>query len=201
MTRSSSTGQRLDALATQSRLVTGLRDCLLPVVRPRGEAGTGDAISLIGAIDGRLPAAALSVSTSSGKAADVGPPPAAARAPGMQQSNPRAAGLALPGAQPTADDINDLQNFFSRRFVMRMLDSPFKPGSLAVPEWQGAAMVVGNNAAADALRKHLAALGVRVRGLDVSDDLDATLAAFDALWRQEPLPHLFLMSERRSGAT
>ena len=79
---------------------------------------------------------------------------------------------------------------------MRMLDAPLEPGSPAAAQWQGAALVVGNNAAADALRKRLGTLGVRVYDLAISDDLDATLAGFDALWRQEPLPHLFLMSER-----
>ena len=173
----------LDALAAGSRLVAGLRDCLLPVVRADNGARTGAEISLVGAIDGPAAAKELLLTPATGEPADILPPPIADHA-GLQ-------------AQPTSADINEVeQDAFSQRFVMRMVDAPFQSGAPAAVEWAGAALVIGKNAAADALRRRLRMLGVRVYDLAISEDLDATLAAFDALWRQEPLPHLFLMSER-----
>ncbi len=162
------TGQGLDDLAAQSRLIAALHDDIMPLVLNR--AGANPQNSSAGSID-----------TSS----------AAAEAP--------CTGAASPAAiepQPTADDLADNESSISQRFVMRMIDSPFESNCPATPQWQGPALVIGDNPAADALRQRLAASGVRVLTLAISDDLDATLSSLDAIWQQEPFPHVFLMSGR-----
>ena len=66
--------------------------------------------------------------------------------------------------QPTSDDLGDEgEPSQSQRFMMRMIDAPLEADTPVAPVWQGAALVVGENAAADALRRRLAAL-VRTSG-------------------------------------
>jgi NAD(P)-dependent dehydrogenase (short-subunit alcohol dehydrogenase family) len=84
----------------------------------------------------------------------------------------------------------------TQRFVMRMVDAPWKADTPAAPAWRGAALVVGRNPAADAMRQALAAHGVKVHELPGGEDIDATLTQFEQLWKQGPIPHVFLMSGR-----
>ena len=96
-------------------------------------------------------------------------------------------------------DDGEIQEEFTQRFVLKMVESPFNPAVPNTPSWQGTALVLGQNAAADALRRRLRHQGVTVRELAVSDDLDATLRALDALWTQGPIMHLFVLSARDEG--
>ncbi len=97
-------------------------------------------------------------------------------------------------------DLDDDLEEETQRFVLRMIDAPLEASVPAMPSWTGAALVIGDNAAADALRRRLREGGVTVRDLPIVDDLDAMLSAFDKLWAEQPLPYLFLMSGRDAVA-
>jgi len=88
---------------------------------------------------------------------------------------------------------------FSQRFGLRTIESALNPSFPKEPQWQGAALIVGRGAAADALRGRLKAGGVVVRDLAVSEDLETTLQAFQRIWDEQPIFHLFLLSPRDDG--
>jgi len=88
---------------------------------------------------------------------------------------------------------------FTQRFVLKMVESPLNPAVPTMPEWHGAALVLGNNPVADALCRRLREQGVMVHQLAVGDDLDAALRTLDALWAEAPILHLFLLSARDGG--
>ena len=88
----------------------------------------------------------------------------------------------------------------AERFVMRMIPVPLRPDLPAAPAWQGPVLIVGRNLSAQALRVRLEAGGALVREIP-SDDLDAAIAAFDRIWQEGPVPHLFLMTGRDGIAT
>jgi acyl transferase domain-containing protein/acyl carrier protein/NAD(P)-dependent dehydrogenase (short-subunit alcohol dehydrogenase family) len=98
-------------------------------------------------------------------------------------------------------DLDDgaQQQEFTHRFVLTMVESPLNPAAPSVPQWHGRALVLGQNAAAAALRRRLGEQGVTLCELTVSEDLNATLRALDELWKQGPIPHLFLLSARDEG--
>ena len=93
-------------------------------------------------------------------------------------------------------DLDDRAEESTQRFVMTMFELPLEASVPAMPKWHGAALVVGNNPTADALRKLLASVGVPVRSLEISADVDATVAAFEQIWTEQPTPHVFLCSAR-----
>ncbi len=97
--------------------------------------------------------------------------------------------IALAGLEPAADEQ-------TRRYVMRMRPAPLPKATPDMPQLSGAALVVGANAAADALAKRLETSGATVHRLTRLDPLDAAVAEVDRLWRLGPIPHLFLMTDR-----
>jgi acyl transferase domain-containing protein/NAD(P)-dependent dehydrogenase (short-subunit alcohol dehydrogenase family) len=96
------------------------------------------------------------------------------------------------GPSWNADD-EPAQAEFSQRFVLRMVESPLNMTAAQTPTWHGPALVVGEGPVADALRRRLRECGADVCELTVLDDLDATLQAFEELWKQAQIMHLFLM--------
>jgi acyl carrier protein/NAD(P)-dependent dehydrogenase (short-subunit alcohol dehydrogenase family) len=78
------------------------------------------------------------------------------------------------------------------RFVLEMRDAPLAGDIPAEPAWTGAAIVLGANAQADALRSRLRDSGVEVHDLPITDEIDATLAALEAICLAGPTPHLFI---------
>lgn len=88
----------------------------------------------------------------------------------------------------------------SHRYALRTLPSPLDSSTPEMPRWCGAALIVGSNPSATALFERLSRAGVTVRMLNVSDNLNATLAEFEQLWNEQPLYHLFLMTGRDGGA-
>ncbi len=84
----------------------------------------------------------------------------------------------------------------TRRYVMRMRPAPLPKTAPDMPQLSGAALIVGANAAADALAERLQASGATVHRLTRLDPLDAAVAEVDRLWRLGPIPHLFLMTDR-----
>ncbi|MGD9721270.1 MAG: beta-ketoacyl synthase N-terminal-like domain-containing protein [Pirellulales bacterium] len=84
----------------------------------------------------------------------------------------------------------------THRFYLREVPAPYKTEPAAMPAWAGAALIVGEGPLAEALERQLGAAGVAVRQLPISDDLDQTVAAFDAIWSEQPTPHLFIVTGR-----
>ncbi len=107
--------------------------------------------------------------------------------------------LAASSISSALDNLEDRPNEATHRFVLRAKAAPLNENVPDMPEWHGAALIVGNNPSAHALRARLQAAGVVVRELPITDDLDETLAAFERLWHEQPLPHLFIMTGRDQG--
>ena len=84
----------------------------------------------------------------------------------------------------------------TERFVMTMFELPLEPSVPAMPEWHGAALIVGDNPLADVLRHRLQAAGVTVRDLRISENIDETVAAFERIWAEQPTPHVFITTGR-----
>ena len=87
-----------------------------------------------------------------------------------------------------------------RRMVVRMVDGQ----TSAVCETLsigGAALILGQNADADALTQRLQSYGIRAAQLPGFENKDELLAAFDRVWTEHgPVSHVFLMTGRDAGA-
>ena len=105
------------------------------------------------------------------------------------ETPPQATGQPAEVSQAEAEEELFQEERHTQRFVMRMVDAPWRPDTPAAPAWSGPALVLGHNPAADAMRQVLAAQGVQVHELAGGEDLDATLAQFEQLWKQGPIPH------------
>jgi NAD(P)-dependent dehydrogenase (short-subunit alcohol dehydrogenase family) len=78
------------------------------------------------------------------------------------------------------------------RYVLRMMDTPQPPDSPTRPEFHGPALVFGDNPVARALRYRLEQFGVVAHNIPAADYPDRIVAELDRLWRERPIPHLFL---------
>jgi 3-oxoacyl-(acyl-carrier-protein) synthase/NAD(P)-dependent dehydrogenase (short-subunit alcohol dehydrogenase family) len=87
------------------------------------------------------------------------------------------------------------------RFVMRTVDVPLVDDASHTLLWNGPAIILGRNAAAEALRERLGQLNVAVYELPVDEDSNQTLAELNRIWEQAPAPHLFLMTARDEDAS
>ncbi|MCL4820211.1 MAG: SDR family NAD(P)-dependent oxidoreductase [Vicinamibacteria bacterium] len=74
------------------------------------------------------------------------------------------------------------------RYVVRVEPAPLRPGTPELPRLAGAMAVLGDPGLAAALRERLP--GARVH--DLPADAAAAVAALDAAWAGEPVPHLVL---------
>jgi len=86
------------------------------------------------------------------------------------------------------------------RFVLRMSEEPL-PDERSAATLGGPAVILGRNAAAEALRFSLEELGAKVFELPVDEPLDRILAELERIWQHEPAPHLFLMTARDDKAS
>ncbi len=108
----------------------------------------------------------------------------------------------LPPSEPSPEyDLrpDDLHQDETHRFYMREMENAWSPVPPAMPVWHGAALIVGEGPLGDALAQLLASAGVTVRRLAIADDLDATVAAFDQIWNEQPTPHLFFVTGREAS--
>ncbi len=78
------------------------------------------------------------------------------------------------------------------RMVMRILEQSLPAQAETALPLAGAALVLGQNAAAAALVQRLAERGATVYQLPQADSLEELLATVDAVWQAEPAPHLFI---------
>ena len=108
----------------------------------------------------------------------------------------------LPPSEPSPEyDLrpDDLHQDETHRFYMREMENAWSTVPPAMPVWHGAALIVGEGPLGDALAQLLASAGVTVRRLAIADDLDATVAAFDQIWNEQPTPHLFFVTGREAS--
>ena len=99
-----------------------------------------------------------------------------------------------PAPQPPAQRI-------ASRFRMQVVEESLPPSAGRSPAFDGDAVVLGENAAALALRERLTAQGVTVHGLPTEDDTDRVLATLDEISSSRPVRHLFLMTGRDPDAS
>lgn len=85
------------------------------------------------------------------------------------------------------------------RFVLRAREVAL-PRRGIKPEWSGAAVVVGEEPTAVALRKRLSSLGAEVLELDMAGDVADVLDRFERRYRESPVTHLFLTLSREPAA-
>jgi acyl transferase domain-containing protein len=86
------------------------------------------------------------------------------------------------------------------RFVMRVVEAPLPGGAQSNPTWNGAALILGNNAAAVALKDRLEQQGTQVSLLPTDDDPDRVLAQLETIWNTSQPLHLFLMTSHDEDA-
>jgi len=78
------------------------------------------------------------------------------------------------------------------RFTMRMVEKPLPAEVTNSRALNGPVMILGSNAAANALRTELEQQGAAVVQLPASDDIDATLSRIDQHFDSSPTPHLVI---------
>jgi len=109
-----------------------------------------------------------------------------------------AAAPATPETPPTSPQeppVSAQEPTIAQRFVMRLVDAPLA-GPADGMALGGPALILGDNADAQALAAALAAEGVLVRMLPPEDDPDRAVAAVEAAWTTHPAATFFLMTAR-----
>ena len=104
-----------------------------------------------------------------------------------------------PGEVETRNDIDECQDV-AQRYVVEMVEKPLPPDTPDMPTFHGAAVILGENEDATALMNRLRSLDVTVHSLPIGDTPDVSLEALEALWQQEPAPHLFILTAREPAA-
>jgi acyl transferase domain-containing protein/NAD(P)-dependent dehydrogenase (short-subunit alcohol dehydrogenase family) len=84
----------------------------------------------------------------------------------------------------------------TQRFVMRMVDAPFKDDTPPAPKWRGPTLLIGQSALNAAIRRCLEGRGARVLEIAPSGDIDADIRALDDLWNLQPIMHVFMTAAR-----
>ncbi|HLA85127.1 MAG TPA: KR domain-containing protein [Thermoguttaceae bacterium] len=82
------------------------------------------------------------------------------------------------------------------RHVMRVVESPLETTSRRAFAFAGPALILGDNADAEALAGQLRGRGVEVIRVPIRETIDATLGELQRLTAERPAPHLFLMTGR-----
>ena len=109
---------------------------------------------------------------------------------GGQALQPVPRGLAPLVAGRSLPDVEVCQ-----RYTLRLVPAPVDHRLRHAPRFFGRAWVLGNNAAAVALRQRLQGLGIPALAV-ASEDQAAASAWMEAAWQDGPAPHLFLLSGR-----
>ena len=96
--------------------------------------------------------------------------------------------------ESVTETIEDDPQTISQRFVLRMVDLPNTGPDTAEPTFCGAALIVGQNRIADALKTRLEAVGVTATVLAPVADPAANVKRLEEIWATGPVPHLFLVT-------
>ena len=115
--------------------------------------------------------------------------------PTIAQGSGIAAGdLAAAYARPDIAKLGDGSDGVCSRFILRTVAAPLGNDSQQPLPLNGSAVVVGENAAAQALAQELASRGATAYVLPAGDDPAASIAVLEQIWQAGPVLHLFLMS-------
>ncbi|MGD9854398.1 MAG: SDR family NAD(P)-dependent oxidoreductase, partial [Planctomycetaceae bacterium] len=98
------------------------------------------------------------------------------------------------GTPPPAYDLPDEQTR-TQRFVMTTVPAALPPDSKSTWQAKGPAVILGNHAAGEALRRRLIAMGISVHSIATSS-VNAAVAQLEEIWKRGHAPHLFLMTVR-----
>ncbi len=87
------------------------------------------------------------------------------------------------------------------RFGLKMIEEPRRAGMPTELVWNGPALIVGQNAIADAIEKRLASSGIVSHRIDSSLRSEQLETVLGELWTKGETPHLFLTTPHDLGAT
>lgn len=87
------------------------------------------------------------------------------------------------------------------RFVMKMVDAPLPADADQQGSIVGPVLVVGENECATQLVQRLARRNVVVHSLPISGGIDAALERLEVIWRDGPVPYLFILTGRERDAS
>jgi len=80
----------------------------------------------------------------------------------------------------------------TRRFALRVVPAPQRPGTPLIPTLHGPALILGNNAIAEALAVRIRSLGDKAYVLSTDTSIVGAEKELDDLWSRGITPHLFL---------
>ena len=119
----------------------------------------------------------------------------------VTSNSPGAANVtALPRVALAESSASPSTTTVASRFVLRMEPKLAPPHGSETPVFNGAALVIGDNPVASALKAELERSGVSTFSLSVTEDPDAAVAEFDRIWSVGPVMHLFLTTPRDAAA-
>ncbi len=96
--------------------------------------------------------------------------------------------------KPHDASTNSSQSRTMRRYVFRTVEATSPTSVSPVSVFSGAALILGHNAAAAALKEKLESLQISVHQLTDFASTDSLLQELDDIWAHAPTPHLFLMT-------
>jgi acyl transferase domain-containing protein len=105
-----------------------------------------------------------------------------------------------PDAWAPVGDLIAVEPAVASRYVLRAVESPQKAGSPRQPVWQGAAVILGNNAYAQAIKARFEREGRHAYLIAPSDDPLAAANELERIWQREPVCHLFIATPRDADA-
>ena len=111
---------------------------------------------------------------------------------------------ALPATSPDSSRNSPAISIPGRgtcRFGLTMVEEPRRAGMPTELAWNGPALIVGQNAIADAIEKRLASNGIVSHRIDPSLRSEQLEAVLGALWTKGETPHLFLTTPHDPDAT
>ena len=121
-------------------------------------------------------------------------------APPKTESKPASAKKPAAPPPPASAKTDSPLPFVASRQVMRMVEVPRETMARTRFEFVGPALIVGENENASALGKCLEARGVQVHFLPIHNTNEETIRELEAIFAQQPVPHLFLMTGREPEA-
>lgn len=89
----------------------------------------------------------------------------------------------------------------TNRYVLRLAASSHRVSESMSPVWHGAAVILGANDVAEAIRQRFIAAGRRAFVIPATGNPQDAVQALEKIWEQEPAPHLFIATPHDPGAT
>jgi acyl transferase domain-containing protein/NAD(P)-dependent dehydrogenase (short-subunit alcohol dehydrogenase family) len=120
-----------------------------------------------------------------------------------ETSSPKSAvtSEALDGRSGTATGSGRPACEVTRRFSLRVVPAPQRPGTPALPTLHGPALILGNNAVAEAMADRIQSLGMKAHVLSTDTSIVSIEKELEELWATGITPHLFLTMSCDGTAT